>query len=302
MKHSQARTFSRRALLMTLLPGVAPAAGNQPLSGVRFYTATATVTFLGITLVTRKSAASGFARVGQAGGATILEFGAGSHPERCAGVNRLGYIRETVGGVESGGTRRRTFGFMTSSKEESFQQARKALGDARAEQSYTVLDSVGDSAGCESRVGAVPCSSSLRWPDWQAVESELMKQWPAAPKRLARLEGERSGFLAVVRGAMLQGGRGKAAYVHNDKSYTLDWSIRHDAAGRHELEGRISGGGKARFRLWFDESQPGAPPVAFEYQPRSFLRLLFEEAPESASPRLAQSIRPLSASLFVSRE
>ncbi len=69
-------------------------------SRIGYYTATATVTFLGISLVTREAAASGFARAEALDGTTILEFGAGSHHERCAGLNRLGDIRELTRTVD----------------------------------------------------------------------------------------------------------------------------------------------------------------------------------------------------------
>jgi hypothetical protein len=224
-------------------------------------------------LVTRHGAAGGFARAVELNGETVIEFGAGSHPERCAGVNRMGYIRETVAGSAP---RRRTFGFMTVSREDSFQQARKALDHAGPEQPFVILDSTGDLNGCESRVASVSCASSLRWPDWRAVESELMKRWPAAEKRVSRTQGFMPGFLSAVRTAMMRGGRGTLAYLHNDKNYTLDWSTLRNPAGTAELHGRISGHGKARFKVWFDPARPGAPPLAFEYQPRSFLRVRFD--------------------------
>jgi len=267
--------IGRRALLLSaLLPRLAaqPSTPSSELEA-RNYTATAVVGFLGITLVTRHGAAGGFARAVEHDGETVIEFGAGSLPERCAGVNRMGYIRETVAGVAP---RRRTFGFMTVSREESLQQARNALHRSGSEQPFIILDSTADSNGCESRVASVNCASSLRWPEWQAVESEIMKRWPAAEKRISRTQGFMPGFLSAVRAAMMRGGKGSLAYIHNDKRYNLDWSTAGGSSTTAELQGRISGQGKARFKVWFDPSRPGAPPLAFEYQPRSFLRVRFD--------------------------
>jgi hypothetical protein len=277
MRLRDGQTYSRRGLLMALLPWPAAAEASR---GIRHYTATATVTFLGVTLVTRKGAGSGFARAEESGGTTVLEFGAGSHPERCAGINRLGYIREVVETTATGGRRRRMFGFMTSSREESLQEARRALGGRQPAHAYTMLESAGDAAGIESRVASVACSAALSWPRWQEVESELMEAWKPAPKRTARIEGEKPGFLSVVRHAMRRGGSGREPYAHYDKTYTLEWRTRPLAGGMSELEGRISGGGKAKFRLWYDPSRPCDPPWEFEFQPRAFLRLLFESVTE----------------------
>lgn len=267
--------ISRRALLLSTLLQRLPAQPRPPASELeaRNYTATAVVCFLGINLVTRHGAAGGFARAVEHGGETVIEFGAGSLPERCAGINRMGYIREIVAGPAP---RRRTFGFMTVSREESLQQARKALNQAGPEQPFVILDSTADLNGCESRVASVTCASSLRWPDWRAVESELLKRWPAAEKRISRTHGFMPGFLSAVRTAMMRGGQGSLAYIHNDKNYNLDWSTSLNSTGAAELQGRISGHGKARFKVWFDPSHPGAPPLAFEYQPRSFLRVRFD--------------------------
>lgn len=280
MKRSNGATYSRRALLLGWLPWPAAASTAGAGRGLRHYTATATVTFLGVTLVTRKGAGSGFARVEESGGRTLLEFGAGSHPERCAGVNRLGYIREIEEATASEGRRRRISGFMTSSGEQSLREARRALEGGHPALAYTMLESAGDSAGSESRVASVACSAALSWPGWQAVERELAEAWKAAPKRTARLEGEMPGFLSAVRHAMLRGRSGRAIYAHFDKTYTLDWRVRPLAGGMSELDGRIGGGGKAKFRLWYETSRPGDPPSAFECQPRAFLRLLFESVTE----------------------
>lgn len=267
--------IARRALVLSaLLPRLA-AQPRPPASEpeIRNYTATAVVGFLGITLVTRHRAAGGFARVVEQDGETVIEFGAGSFPERCAGINRMGYIRESIA---DHGLRRRTFGFMTVSREESLQQARKALQKTGPEQPFVILDSTGDASGCESRVASLTCASSLRWPEWRRVESEIMKRWPAAEKRVSRTRGVMPGFLSVVREAMKRGGLGSLAYLHNDQRYNLEWSTQPGQDGAAELQGRISGHGRARFRVWFDPAQPGAPPLAFEYQPRSFLRVRFD--------------------------
>lgn len=103
-----------------------------------------------------------------------------------------------------------------------------------------------------------------------------MKRWPSAPKRVTRLPGAMPGFLSAVRTAMMQGGSGSLAYAHNDKQYALNWTVARARHGIAELDGRISGHGKARFKVWFDPSEPGAPPLAFEYQPKSYLRVRFD--------------------------
>jgi hypothetical protein len=275
MKGQQTATMSRRALILTAFAPRLPAQPQSPVSleGIRKYTATAIVSFLGINLVTRHGAASGFARVDERDGETRIEFGAGSIPERCAGINRMGYIREVV---SPHGPSRRTFGFMTVSREESFSEARQALYNRAPLQPFVVLDSSGDASASESRVASLHCPSSLRWPDWPSVEAEILRLWPGAPKRVSRLDGFLPGFLSAVRHAMRQGEHGSILYTHNDKCFTLAWSATPAPSGTVELQGSISGAGKARFKVWFEAGHPDSPPLAFEYQPRAYLKVRFD--------------------------
>jgi hypothetical protein len=111
----------------------------------RRYRADATVLLLGVPVLHRDAVGAGSViwREFDAGATRLLEFNGFSSPERAAGLNRLGFIREL----------RRTghsddciyFGLMTASPEESSETARKALHSTAKEQAYTAI---------EGRIGA----------------------------------------------------------------------------------------------------------------------------------------------------
>ena len=70
----------------------------------------------------------------------LLEFTGFSRPERAAGLNRLGFIRELSRVRESGAVESLYFGLMTASPEETAEQARQALHPAGKEAAYTAID------------------------------------------------------------------------------------------------------------------------------------------------------------------
>jgi hypothetical protein len=61
-----------------------------------------------------------------------------------------------------------------------------------------------------------------------------------------------------------------------------DRVMRLNASLKEIRTGQVS-----RFEVWFEPGPECAPPLRFEYQARSFLRLAFEADSEAAGPSLA---------------
>ena len=97
----------------------------------RHYRADAAVMFLGMTILRRENVGGGSIQLEEANSEKSrrkgIIFRAGSLPERARGLNRLGYIQEVC--IEENALLREAayFGFMTSSPEESFADAKNAL-------------------------------------------------------------------------------------------------------------------------------------------------------------------------------
>src|SRR5690242_3544910 len=116
----------------------------------RRYRATAQVLVLSIPLVRWPNVGGGSAmwretELPQKRCVRLLEFTGFSRPERAAGLNRLGFIREISRIAESGATESLYFGLMTASPEETAEEASKALHSKAKQAAYTAIDGhIGD--------------------------------------------------------------------------------------------------------------------------------------------------------------
>ncbi len=269
-------------------------ANNSPEGFVSgSYTVSATILLFGLPLFRKSKVGAGTISCRQTPDQYTFEFAAGSLPEEAAGLNRLGFIREQAPATEDGDNAATLFGFMTASKEESFDQARKALEKREGLQPYSVMEGHVDGTGARSKTAEIALPASLRWPAVTDLEKQLRAAFPAAPKRDFDVPTPQSGrpktFLAALYGAMRQGaGTGSARYIWNGKLYRMDWKTQPDQT-LLRLEGSLRGDGTANkrtpFRLWFDPRDKQPLPVKIDYQPRSFIRLVFEKAglPEGAT-------------------
>ena len=110
---------------------------------VRKYVANATVTLFSVPLLSKNSVGSGYLVVEKAGRRLAMQFGAGSYPESARGLNRLGFIQEGVI-EELPGTPVECawLAFMTTSKEDNLDQAKKALEASESMVPYIPVPSV----------------------------------------------------------------------------------------------------------------------------------------------------------------
>ncbi len=242
----------------------------------RRYRVTATVTALGIRIFSRSGVGGGYAAVefGERDGATCsaLQFAAGSLPDRAAGLNRFGILHEARS--ERAEFSQSAFaGFITSSKEESIADARKAL--KKAEGGVPVVLAWGTARGPKglAHTAHLEVPPTFTWPESEVVLADLLQRSSEEPPREYSAP-EAGGFLGAMRRAGLASGDFHAPFLHNGKVYELRTTRKGP-----ELDGEIRNEHHhttAEFKAFYDHGYPSGLPVKFEYHPRSYLRLTFE--------------------------
>jgi len=274
---------------------------------IRKYTASATVLLFSIPLASRASVGSGYAVVEQAGQTLSLQFGAGSFPESARGLNRLGFIQEAVVEERPGKPAETAWlAFMTTSKETSLDQAKRALEESGEMAPYSASQGYGLHGLFRSRVDRLEFPSKFTWRDiTQLVEKARGNMLPLGGELQAGLrDSERPAtFLYLVRQAILDKRRQTvSSLVFNAKEFRLETQKESDpAATAHFVEKglvkasdpvmRINAlltekktGIKTPFRVWHEAGAEQSLPLRFEYQARSFLRLTFEADVKAGTP------------------
>lgn len=268
----------------------------------RQYRATAQILVLGLPLVRWPNVGGGSAVWRESsqprdGVLRYLEFTGFSHPERAAGLNRLGFIREISRAAGSGGPESLYFGLMTASPEETAEEARKALNPKNKEAAYTAID--GRLAGGSVETVVAHFTAPAHWS--VANRKELIQLARAAlsmtPPRPPEAEGRDSAihsFLETLADALRQPGKQDARFAYAGRFYRLTLESAPDpkVAAVFRARGLIAantsvvrasgkvrreaGGKESTFRLWVPEGTAQSIPLRIEYQARSYLRLIFD--------------------------
>jgi hypothetical protein len=312
------REYSRRSLAGLFLaalfrPGRSDAFGPQtpqssspqssspqsssPQSRVelRQYRADAAILFLGITILKRSGVGGGRASVERTNDGdsarTTLFFAAGSDPKRAHGLNRMGWIREVVLGSNAVPTEATYFGVMTSSPEESFAHAKKAIdGPQDGRSVYSAVNGRHTAGHSRSALTHFEFPADSVWSDQRLIDEARAQfktnvdwretSWPnlsSAPRT----------FLCELATLLKPSARHSAGrYIYNEQEYALELDAAPTGAGAARLiqvRGKIKNlrtGRQTLFQLWLEEGSDSVVPVRIDFQPRSFLRLTFEaEAP-----------------------
>jgi hypothetical protein len=264
---------------------------------VRAYRADVVVTLLGLPVFARKGVGTASAAVREATDGKrkliALGFGGGANPQRTHGFKYDGSLEEVV--LEDGPMvpQAAYFGFVTSSSNESYDQARqRVLARQKAADSFIAAEGV-HTAGCAR------CEkSSVSLPGETAENlSELNRRIRArfCDADRAAVELHTSGgaaattFLYSVLTALRSGqARSRLNYVHNAKEYRLEWERAADPhhGGATRFTGHIvelATRQNSAFRLWLDDQSE--LPLRIEFQPRSYLRISLEYDPAGAAGR-----------------
>lgn len=248
----------------------------------------ATILVLGAPLFTRTAAGGGYASVeissNPAGTAMALQFGAGSSPARAHGLNRFGILREAQ--VDRAGTTELAFaGLMTRSREESFEQGRKALAPAARGAEGVVARGRALGLLVDTWIDNIDLGPDCNWSNVAETLGAALRHEPQSTPRETST-AQITTFLHAMRSAALcRDATLRQQFLHAGKLYWLD--TRRRAQYTEELAGTIddmNGVRHAEFRTAYSAGDESGIPIRIEYRPRSFLRLTFEAEQEATHP------------------
>jgi hypothetical protein len=236
----------------------------------------------------RSAVGAGYATVetGAAGDATgtALQFSAGSWPDRAAGLNRFGILREAL--IERAGVVETAFaGFITSSKEQSLSEARSAL--KAAESGVPVVLAWGGTQANHSfaNTAHTEVPPKFTWIQAEDVLVRLLRQSSGDAPHGNHAIGA-SGFLAAMRRAGLSREPTlRSPFLHNGKLYEL--RTKWKSAAQTDLAGELRNEKQqttAEFQARYQPGDASGLPIRFDYHARSYLRLTFEADPEGTQP------------------
>jgi hypothetical protein len=262
------------------------------------YRADAHVLLLGVPLLHRQNVGGGSVlwREFGAGGATrLLEFRGYSSPERAAGLNRIGFIREMARSQDLG-AECIYFGLMTSSPEDSADDARKALHSTAKDQTYSAVDGRIAEGESETRIAHFSAPAAVSGEQSDELVERAQRALATAEKITAQDPGSGSSqsFLQAMANLLLRPETGEGRYLYSGRQYRIQVTRSMDAKATTyfrekkmvaaesqviRISGRVRrlGGGKeTEFRLWVADGTERPLPLRIEYQPKSYLRLMFE--------------------------
>jgi hypothetical protein len=290
-------SISRRSAFMLLAAGALRAStiGNGGARKVwrRRYRASATIMLLSIPVVTKNDVGSGFTVIEETEGGLSIQFGAGSWPESARGLNRLGYIEEKVVENRAGELAESSyFAFMTTSAEKNTEQAMRALESHGPAIPYVAAEAAGRNGTFASTVSRIELPSRITWRDYPAITDQVRSAILSAPetkhveRALAAGEAAPATFLYAVRSAMLSPkAKTSGSLIYNGKEFLLHTEKVKDTwkgLGVIRLGATLHDtvtGVNTPFRVWYEAGSEHLPPLRFEYQAKSFLRLAFEYDP-----------------------
>jgi hypothetical protein len=281
----------------------------------RRYKATAYITLLSIPIFSRSGVGFGFAgtdeRTRGAQQSLSLRFLSGSTPERAHGLNRFGFIQENVEQKNRATVTADYFGLMTASGEESLNDAKAALDSPTGPQvPFVAARAMIDQQKTSYSVRHMLLPSSYRGSNadqlLRQVQAEFAAPLAGQSEKTETLDGGATGtFLSSLRQAILTAGsvyqsrivfNGKTFQFHAAKRPDLKTGAELRRAGltaspgaimqlsgvlRNEKTNEISA-----FRLWFEQGSANFLPLRFEFKPKSYLRLVFDEEPQASAQAL----------------
>lgn len=283
-----------------------PAAAEQIFQ--RTYQASAYVTILSVPIFSRSHVGYGWAREGKrvgSGSNTVeLEFLSGSIPERAGGLNRFGYIQESVEENGTAAIRAQYFGLITANREESLHDAKAALNTgSQSEVPYVAASArIEDGrAHCSVRHLLLPAPS-------KSATADLMHVVKASFETASRntLDADKNfsvptpnTFLYSLRQLMLSPDTtSRSEFVYSAKTYILSTAKHRDAKVEGEmrhrglatenapvlrLNGIIENNAlheRTEFALWYQKDAATTLPLRFEFRPKSYLKLVFDAVGE----------------------
>jgi hypothetical protein len=176
---------------------------------------------------------------------------------------------------------------MTSSPEKNLDQAKKSFEARGALQAISIAHGKSTKNGYEASLDHLTVSAKATWIDGPRVMDELRPKLSALKEAGAKLHEVYPPFLHAVCGAMKRGApNSESAFLHNAKLYRLRTKTSPVPQGQL-LIGKIAENGskdESEFRVWFDPQDSTGLPLRFEFRPKSFLHLVFEQDTSMNTP------------------
>jgi hypothetical protein len=293
-----------RLLGLAVLPPVSRrgrADTTGDLNKERRYRADAQVLVLSVPIL-RRSGVGGGSVVWRewrepAGAMRLLEFTGYSNPDRAAGLNRLGLIRETSCRADNAIRESSYFGVMTASPEENAEEAHKALHSTATEAAYTAIH--GRIAGGQVETATAHFMGPARLSPERRTElfaraERVLAGAPEKPPEFRASGVIPAPFLHALAEALGNPARERSQYVYSGRLYRL-WA-RHAAdphaaayfrekgiiragTGVVRVSGKVrreAGGKETEFRVWIEEGAAQPVPLRIDFQAKSYLRLIME--------------------------
>jgi hypothetical protein len=298
--------LARTSLLVPLKAAPNASFGGGDGASRRYFRADAVITFFSVPIFSRAGVGSGFAFVEDLESGSSrkrrLGFGGGSWPDQAHGLNRLGYVHETV--VESSGSLAESdyFGFMSTSKEERLEEARAALKEGQQEALFSAVRGETRAGTYSARFTRFLSRDAVSWRLWRNVAGAAEKSFDG--ERISHhdergVPGDAGTVLPTLLYSLLRVRETdfrplRTTFVYGSVQRTLETSAEPDAKTGEKLRQRglvangrsvvhVTGiirnpklGTKTRFSVWWDRDSASGLPVRIELEPRSFLRLAFE--------------------------
>ena len=314
-----AKKWSRRGLLKLVKPLIlmrawAPVSANFGgglAAAHRDYRADAIILLFGMPIFSKAGVGSGFSFVEdltEHGPRTRrMGFGGGSWPDRAGGLNRLGYIHETVTEAGPRTGEASYFGFMTTSQEEKLEEAHKALSESQQNALFSAIQGESRRGAYTAKFTRFLSKDANSWRQWHAMAAAAERSFngecvssreergsPGMPETvlatlLYSLLKVRESNFAPVRVIFIYGGLQRTLETVAGVDAKLGDKLRQRGiVKRAEAVVHVIGttknlqtGAKTRFSVWWDKDSQSPLPVRIELEPRSFLRLAFEADPKA---------------------
>lgn len=322
MTRLRTKIWARREWLklLTTTPLLAPlramsfaSFGGGDGASRRYFRADAVIMLFSIPIFSKAGVGSGFAFVedmeGSGSRTRRLGFGGGSWPDKASGLNRLGYIHETV--VESSGSLAQSnyFGFMSTSQEERLEEARAALNASQQESIFSAVRGETRPGTYSARFTRFLSRDAVSWRFWHKVAYAAEKSFDGAclSNREERgASGNPEMVLPTLLYSLLRVRESgftplRTTFIYGGVQRSLETSAAPDAKTGEKLRQRgivanaksvvhMTGtirnmklGTKTHFSVWWDRDSASMLPVRIELEPKSFLRLAFEADREPPS-------------------
>jgi hypothetical protein len=275
---------------------------GEPVSHLRRYRVHATITLLGVPLFSKDNVGGACAMIEQSASGTSrissIQFSSGSWPEKLKGFNRFGMAEEVVREEEGGVAESAYLSFMTSSAEKSLEQARQSFEEPFAArtsaQQISVAHGRARRSGYASALDHLTVPARSTWADRPRLAAEMRDR--VSPLKEVANGSQASAyqpFLHTVRAAMTSDTPpAERIFTHNAKLYRLRTRTSPVPEGVL-LIGKIAECGtnqESEFRIWFDPRDASGLPLRFEFRPKSFLHLVYEQDPGVSAPKFSTLI------------